>query len=203
MTIMFISMTTINTNDNDIIVIITKIIITTTIIVISITIFISGVQSFAQNSHFPVKATTRGLGTDLRYYEPTANATFRVVWQLEWKTYIYIYTIILYHIISYYIILYCIKGAPGLLHQEPHRAQHRAVPDPRGKERAHRAGGGHHAHGGGRVLRHRDLREHGERVRHAKPLFLCICSRWFRVLFAFRRAFHARRPSRDWLDDAS
>ena len=85
MTIMFISMTTINTNDNDIIVILTKIIITTTIIVISITIFISGVQSFAQNSHFPVKATTRGLGTDLRYYEPTANATFRVAWRLEWN----------------------------------------------------------------------------------------------------------------------
>ena len=34
---------------------------------------------------FPVKAITRGLGTDLRYYEPTANATFRVVWQLEWN----------------------------------------------------------------------------------------------------------------------
>ena len=34
---------------------------------------------------FPVKAITRGLGTDLRYYEPTANATFGVVWRLEWN----------------------------------------------------------------------------------------------------------------------
>ena len=30
-----------------------------------------------------------GLGTDLRYYEPTANATFRVVWQLEWNENVY------------------------------------------------------------------------------------------------------------------
>ena len=38
-----------------------------------------------RQTHFLVKATTRGLGTDLRYYEPTANATFRVVWRLEWN----------------------------------------------------------------------------------------------------------------------
>ena len=36
----------------------------------------------AANTCFPVKAITRGLGTDLWYYEPTANATFRVVWLL-------------------------------------------------------------------------------------------------------------------------
>ena len=57
-----------------------------------------------RQAHFPVKATTRGLGTDLRYYEPTANATFRVVWRLEWNgkcmyTYIYIYI---------YIVLWCL-----------------------------------------------------------------------------------------------
>ena len=38
-----------------------------------------------RQTHFPVKATTWGLGTDLWYYEPTANATFRVVWRLEWN----------------------------------------------------------------------------------------------------------------------
>ena len=47
-------------------------------------ILLSGMGQ-AANTFFPVKATTRGLGTDLRYYEPTAKATFRVVWRLEWN----------------------------------------------------------------------------------------------------------------------
>ena len=77
-------------------------------------------------THFPVKATTWGLGTDLRYYEPTANATFKVVWRLEWNRtlmlrpcpppcpagrrilyYAMLCYAVLYYAILYYTMLYC------------------------------------------------------------------------------------------------
>ena len=59
-----------------------------------------------RQTHFPVKATTRGLGTDLRYYEPTANATLRVVWRLEWNGICYVMLYHIYNMLIYYLFIY-------------------------------------------------------------------------------------------------
>mmetsp|Transcript_21513 Transcript_21513/g.36890 ORF Transcript_21513/g.36890 Transcript_21513/m.36890 type:complete len:323 (+) Transcript_21513:558-1526(+) len=58
------------------------------------------------------------------------------------------------------------QDLPSEIRAQPQRALNRAVPDPRGQVGADREAGRAGEDGGGRVLRHRDVRLHRPRVRH-------------------------------------